>query len=173
MFQTWMEMVVHYADGSKGYEYSVPLVAIFTEPEPTQFKILVKNLSTSPIDIQHHMVRSYVVGIETVAETPYSYMSPLLLLIGTVSLVLGFGAFFLPQRRLKAVVRRPPIIPRIPEVKTPPLEGLMPFDERVYLYIVDHGGEISWSQASRDLAVSIEELKASVERLKQAKRIIS
>jgi len=60
---------------------------------------------------------------------------------------------------------------KLPKVKTTPLEGLMPLDEKVYLYIADHGGQISWSQASQELGVSIEELKASVERLKQAKRI--
>jgi len=60
---------------------------------------------------------------------------------------------------------------KLPKVKATPLEGLMSLDEKVYLYVVDHGGEISWSQASRNLGVSVEELKASVERLKEAKRI--
>jgi len=76
--------------------------------------------------------------------------------------------------------KTPPLMPEIPpapkekklpEVKITPVESLVPLDEKVYLYIVDHGGEISWSQASRELGVSIEELKASIERLKQAKRI--
>jgi len=96
------------------------------------------------------------------------------------------GALPLARRRVKPVSPKPsevlktsamPEVPpapkekKLPEVKTIPVEALMPLDEKVYLYIVDHGGEISWSQASRDLGVSIEELKTSVERLKQAKRI--
>jgi len=60
---------------------------------------------------------------------------------------------------------------KLPEVKRIPVETIVPLDDKVYLYIVDHGGVISWSQAMTDLGVSIEELKASVERLKQAKRI--
>jgi len=78
------------------------------------------------------------------------------------------------------VPKTPPAMPKVPptpkerklpEVKITPAESLVPLDDKVYLYIAEHGGEISWSQASRELAVSIEELKASVERLKQAKRI--
>jgi hypothetical protein len=91
------------------------------------------------------------------------------------------------RRRVKPITPPPPRLPKtppempevtpapterkLPEVKTVPVEALMPLDEKVYLYIVDHGGEISWSQASREIGVSIEELKACVERLKQAKRI--
>jgi len=78
------------------------------------------------------------------------------------------------------VSKTPPAMPevppapkekKVPEVKITLAESLVPLDDKVYLYIVDHGGVISWSQATRDLGVSIEELKASVERLKQAKRI--
>jgi len=78
------------------------------------------------------------------------------------------------------VPKTPPTMPRmpltsgekkLPEVKITPAESLVPLDDKIYLYIVDHGGEISWSQASKELGVPIEELKASVERLKQARRI--
>jgi len=44
-------------------------------------------------------------------------------------------------------------------------------DERVYEYIVKRHGEISLSRASRDLRVSIEELKDSTERLKKKGRL--
>lgn len=44
-------------------------------------------------------------------------------------------------------------------------------DERVYNYILDREGAISWSQASTDLKVSVEALKDSVQRLKQAGKL--
>jgi hypothetical protein len=44
-------------------------------------------------------------------------------------------------------------------------------DERVYEYIVAHGGEISLSGASRDLGLSADEFKRSTERLKKKGRL--
>ena len=44
-------------------------------------------------------------------------------------------------------------------------------DERVYNYILDREGAISWSQASADLKVPVEVLKDSVQRLKQAGKL--
>ena len=44
-------------------------------------------------------------------------------------------------------------------------------DERVYNYILDREGAISWSQASADLKVPVEALKDSVQRLKQSGKI--
>jgi len=81
-----------------------------------------------------------------------------------------------PLRVLRTRPAMPEVSPapkekQLPEVKMTPAESLVPLDDKVYLYIVDHGGEISWRQAARDLDVSIEELKVSVERLKQTKRI--
>nr|MDO8134037.1 hypothetical protein [Candidatus Njordarchaeum guaymaensis] len=58
-----------------------------------------------------------------------------------------------------------------PAVRVQTVEGLMSLDDKVYAYISDRGGEISWSQGSRDLGISIDELKASIERLKRAGRI--
>ena len=58
-----------------------------------------------------------------------------------------------------------------PAVRVETVEGLMSLDDKVYAYISDRGGEISWSQACRDLGISIYELKASIERLKKAGRI--
>jgi len=91
------------------------------------------------------------------------------------------------RRRVKPMPPSPPQVPKtppampevppapkekkLPEVKITPAESLVPLDDKVYLYIVDHGGVISWSQASKELGISIEELKASVERLKQQQRI--
>jgi len=97
------------------------------------------------------------------------------------------GAPPFARRRVKPMPPSPPQVPKtppampevppapkekkLPEVKITFAESLVPLDDKVYLYIVDHGGEISWSQAARDLGVSTEELRASIERLKQARRI--
>jgi len=56
------------------------------------------------------------------------------------------------------------------EPKTP--EPLSPLDERIYSYIVDHSGVISWSQASKDLGVTVEQLKESTQRLRGAGRLM-
>jgi len=58
-----------------------------------------------------------------------------------------------------------------PRVRVQTIEEFMSLDDKVYAYISDREGEISWSQASRDLRISIDELKASVDRLKKAGRI--
>jgi len=44
-------------------------------------------------------------------------------------------------------------------------------DERVYEYIVKRQGEISLSQASKDLRLSVDELRNSTERLKKKGRL--
>ena len=60
---------------------------------------------------------------------------------------------------------------------SPELTGLghdaagVSLDERVYNYILDREGAISWSQASADLKVPVEVLKDSVQRLKQAGKL--
>jgi len=64
-----------------------------------------------------------------------------------------------------------PVTSISPAVKVQTIEGLMSLDDKVYAYISDRGGEISWSQGCRDLGISLDELKASIERLKKAGRI--
>jgi hypothetical protein len=49
--------------------------------------------------------------------------------------------------------------------------GAEKFDNRVYDYIVKRHGEISLSQASKDLGFSVEEVKLSTERLKKKGRL--
>ncbi|MBS7628387.1 hypothetical protein KEJ23_00120, partial [Candidatus Bathyarchaeota archaeon] len=49
--------------------------------------------------------------------------------------------------------------------------SLTPLDERVYKYIVEHSGVISWSKASQELGLSVEEIKEATQRLKEAGRI--
>jgi len=66
---------------------------------------------------------------------------------------------------------RASVAPLSPAVRVQTIEGLMSLDDKVYAYISDRGGEISWSQGCRDLGISIDELKASIERLKKAGRI--
>lgn len=45
-------------------------------------------------------------------------------------------------------------------------------DDKVYNYIVEHRGTISLSKACMDLGITLEELKASIERLKKAGKLI-
>jgi hypothetical protein len=44
-------------------------------------------------------------------------------------------------------------------------------DQKLYDYISEHGGTISLSTASSELGVTIDEINASIERLKRAGRI--
>jgi len=56
---------------------------------------------------------------------------------------------------------------RVTTVTMPPTT----LDEKVYNYIADHGGVISWKQAAKDLGVSVEELQAATERLKKSGKL--
>jgi len=56
---------------------------------------------------------------------------------------------------------------RVTTVTMPPVT----LDEKVYNYIVDHGGVISWTQAAKDLKVSVEELQAATDRLKKSGKL--
>jgi len=56
---------------------------------------------------------------------------------------------------------------RVTTVAMPPTT----LDEKVYNYIADHGGVISWTEASKDLKVSVEELQAATERLKKSGKL--
>jgi hypothetical protein len=52
-------------------------------------------------------------------------------------------------------------------------EKLSPIDEKLYDYIVKNSGIISWSKASQDLGYTVEQLKASAERLRKSGRLTS
>jgi len=56
---------------------------------------------------------------------------------------------------------------RVTTVAMPPTT----LEEKVYNYIVDHSGVISWTQAAKDLKVSVEELQAATERLKKSGKL--
>ncbi len=45
-------------------------------------------------------------------------------------------------------------------------------DDRVYSYIVEHGGVISWKLASKDLNLTEEELRSATERLKKSGKLV-
>jgi len=60
----------------------------------------------------------------------------------------------------------------VPTPKIIPMAQTLPaLDEKVYNYIVEHEGAISISQAARDLAVTQDELKQVIERLKSQGRL--
>ena len=95
--------------------------------------------------------------------------------IGALTAVVAISAgalVYLTGRRRRAYPSRTTAsVRRISPVRVQTIEELMSLDDKVYAYISDHGGEISWSQGCRDLGISTDELKASIERLKKAGRI--
>jgi hypothetical protein len=78
----------------------------------------------------------------------------------------------------KPVPEAAPAVKQVKEVKEIPVPKILSIteivsslDERVFTYIVEHQGEISLSQASRDLGVSVDELKAAIDRLRSQGRL--
>ncbi|MGQ9640129.1 MAG: hypothetical protein ACUVUB_06760 [Candidatus Bathyarchaeia archaeon] len=101
----------------------------------------------------------------------------LLTLIVLGSVVIGGAIFVLlniARRRVAEKVRPLPKTKPLKSKRTTPelKEPLTPLDEKVYDYIVEHSGVISWSKASKDLGVTVEQLKESAQRLKEAGRIM-
>jgi len=78
---------------------------------------------------------------------------------------------YVSETRRRAYPSKPATLRSLAQRPPATKEGLMSLDDKVYAYISDRGGEISWSQACRDLGISIDELKASIDRLKKAGRI--
>ncbi|MCZ2845316.1 MAG: zinc ribbon domain-containing protein [Candidatus Bathyarchaeota archaeon] len=60
---------------------------------------------------------------------------------------------------------------KIESSSTDTIQILEPTDEKVYDYLVKNKGTISWEKASKDLGISIEDLKKSSEKLRKAGRI--
>ncbi|MBS7650981.1 hypothetical protein KEJ35_06500 [Candidatus Bathyarchaeota archaeon] len=87
---------------------------------------------------------------------------------GTVSTLI-----YIARKRAAKIMRPLPKTKPVTSKKSPPIheETLTPLDERVYKYIVEHSGVISWSKASQDLGLSVEEIKEATRRLKEAGRI--
>jgi len=79
----------------------------------------------------------------------------------------------------KTVPEAPPVVKDVKAVKEIPKPKIIPIveapstlDERLYNYIVEHGGEIALSQAAKDLGISLDELKASIDRLKEQGKLV-
>ena len=132
----------------------------------------------------------YRTGYETEVKTIYDYGRvyygyaaflpglSLILLGGVAILRSRTGIGWRIGRRLSALrrerLREMPtrIEPRPqPTVRIIPLEASLSMDDRVFDYIAEHEGVISLSQASDELGISMEELKASIERLKKEGRL--
>lgn len=78
----------------------------------------------------------------------------------------------------KPVPETTPAVKEIKEVKEvsaakaiPVADVTVSLDDRVYNYIVEHGGEIALSQAAKDLGISLGELRAAIDRLISQRRL--
>jgi len=81
---------------------------------------------------------------------------------------------------VKEVKRVPEAVPtmKVKQVKEIPPPKIIPItedtsllDDRVYNYIVEHGGEIVLSQAVGDLGITVDDLMAAIDRLKNQGRL--
>jgi len=88
-------------------------------------------------------------------------------------IAIGWRSFRRPstpvRKRIREMLTRVEEKPR-PTVRIIPLETTS-IDDKVFHYIFEHEGVISLSQASEELEISIDELKASIERLKKEGKI--
>jgi len=84
------------------------------------------------------------------------------------------------ETRLEGILTKPTpqassVVKEVKEVPTPkivPVEEQVPaLDDRVYRYIEEHEGVISISQATRELAITVNKLKQAIERLKSQGRL--
>lgn len=78
----------------------------------------------------------------------------------------------------KTVPEGPSVVKDIKEVKEIPTPKIISIadassalDEQVYKYIVAHEGEISRSEATKELSISLDELNASIDRLRKKGRL--
>ena len=74
----------------------------------------------------------------------------------------------------KTVPEAAPTVKEVKEVPTPkitPTVEAPTLDEQVYNYIVEHQGEISLSQAAKDLGITVDDLHAAISRLKNQRRL--
>lgn len=138
------------------------------------------------------MDRPYLVE----AQWTVDYTMLILLIVGLASVgVISIGGVVIAVKKpgpFARFRRRPPTPPAMPPALTgrcvscnapiargatychvcgaqqvPPPSPAPPLDERVYDYIVSHEGVISLSQAARDLGATVDEIRASTERLKK------
>jgi len=111
----------------------------------------------------------------SIAETEIVTINPTAVVAFSAVAAGGVASILLLIARRKALEesipppRTKPVRPKKIEAEQP--RPLSPFDEKVYRYIVEHSGVISWSRASQDLSVTVEELKESTQRLRDAGRL--
>jgi len=124
----------------------------------------------------------YRTEYRTEVETIYDYGR---VYYGYAAFVPGLSLFVLGGVALLRSSRRPLTLAREsirempkrieakpqPTVRIIPVEPSLSTDDEVFDYIVKHEGAISLSQASEELGISTEELKASIERLKKDGKI--
>jgi len=128
----------------------------------------------------------YRTEVETIYDYGLVYYGYATLLPGLTLFMLGgvaifrsgTGIFWRTGRRVTALRRgREREMPTRmeprpqPAVRIVPVEAPPSMDDRVFNYIAEHEGVISISQASVELGISMEELKASIERLKREGRL--
>jgi len=113
--------------------------------------------------------RTEVNTIYNYGQVYYGYAT---FLPGLSLFVLGGVAILRSSRKPSALTREPiremptRMEPKPqPAVRIIPLEASPSMDDKVFDYIAEHEGVISLSQASEELGISMEELKASIERL--------
>jgi len=174
--------------------YDEGSVAIFSVISPVNLGIHVferwSGNSTSVL-LRDTIVMSSPKTIVAVWRTDQSALITVILALAGFSAAIGFIVYL--GRRGKVAAPAAPAPPAVPtpaeEVKpeappetkerreipapkiTPMGEMMPPLHERVYDYIIKHEGTISLSQAARDLGVSLDELKAAIERLKEEGRL--
>jgi len=80
-------------------------------------------------------------------------------------LIIGIVGVGIVAAVFAVLVMRRRQMEEVPAPKITPTETMPPLDEKVYNYIVEHRGEISLSQAAKDLGISMDELKQTTKRL--------
>ena len=120
----------------------------------------------------------YKTEVETIYDYGRVYYGYAAFLPGLSLFVLGGVALLRSSRRpltlaresIREMPKRIEAKPQ-PTVRIIPVEPSLSTDDEVFDYIVKHEGAISLSQASEELGISMEELKASIERLKKDGKI--
>ena len=120
----------------------------------------------------------YRTEVKTIYDYGRVYYGYAAFLPGLSLFLLGSVPILRSSRKPSALTRqRVPEMPTRIEAKPQPTVRIIPIetspsmDDKVFDYIVEHEGVISLSRTSEELRISMEELNASVERLKKEGRI--
>ena len=186
ILQTTTGVVYASVVSTRGYPTAVTTMRVETYTGQTvvvETRFRTRYFVTS---VEERMVVSTFVGTRPagLSEDPIQLAVLALVLAGGAGLV-GFAARLRHASRreklLSAEVASKPISEASPaakevkEVPTPKIvliaETKPPLDEQVYNYIIEHEGTISISQAAKTLAVTQDELKQAIDRLKNQGKI--